>query len=89
MLNRIPETFFEAAGTVCGLTACASIAAQVHAEYISDAPSTLSPVYTTGFLVIFLFWALYGLRFRRPALWVTNGIACIMQTLLLSVIYFK
>ncbi len=89
MLNRIPETFFEAAGTVCGLTACASIAVQVHAESISDAPSTLSPFYTTGFLVIFFFWTLYGMRFRRPALWVTNGVASIMQTLLLIVIHIK
>lgn len=68
MLNRIPEAFFEAVGTVCGLTASASIATQVYAEYTSDAPSTLSPIYSTGFLVIFLFWTLYGVRFRRVAL---------------------
>lgn len=83
MLNRIPKSFFAAAGTLCGLAASACIAAQVYAEHTSAAPSTLSPVYASGFLVIFLFWTVYGLRFRRPALWLTNGIASVMQTLLL------
>ncbi|MBT3192707.1 MAG: hypothetical protein HN341_09155 [Verrucomicrobia bacterium] len=86
MINRIPETFFEAAGTVCGLTSSAIIATQVYAEYTSDSPSTLSPIYSTGFLVIFIFWTLYGVRFRRVALWLTNGIAVVMQTLLLITI---
>ena len=45
--------------------------------------------YAAGFVVIFLFWTLYGVRFRRVALWLTNGIAVAMQLLLLTVTALK
>lgn len=89
MLQRIPEKYFEVAGTGFGLFASLSIAFQIFAEYSSPNASTLSIGYVVGFLLIFGFWILYGLRFRRAALWVTNGIALIMQTLLLLVIPAK
>jgi hypothetical protein len=89
MLSKIPEKYFEMAGTVFGLVACISIATQVYAEYSTDTPSTLSILYASGFLVIFLFWAVYGFRFKRPALWLTNGIAVLVQTLLIIVISMK
>jgi hypothetical protein len=89
MLNRIPEKYFEIAGTVFGLLASVTIATQVYAEYTTDMPSTVSVIYVLGFLVIFLFWTIYGLRFKRPALWITNGIAVLMQAVLLLVILLK
>ena len=89
MLNRIPEKYFEAMGTVVGFVASLSIAAQVYAEYASDIPSTVSRVYVLGFLAIFVFWTIYGLRFKRPALWITNGVAVLAQMLLLIVILRK
>ena len=89
MLRKIPDRYFEAAGTVFGLVACLSIASQVWAEWSTDKPSTLSITYALGFLVIFAFWTLYGVRFRRAALWITNGIAVATQTLLLIVISLK
>ena len=88
MLKRIPDKYFEAMGTVVGFLASLSIAAQVYAEYMSEAPSTVSVVYVLGFLAIFVFWTLYGLRFKRPALWITNGIAVLAQGLLLIVVLF-
>ncbi len=89
MLNRIPDKYFEAMGTVVGFLASLSIAAQVYAEYSSETPSTVSKVYVLGFLAIFVFWTFYGLRFKRPALWITNGIAVLAQMLLLIVILCK
>ena len=89
MLDKIPEKYFEAAGTVFGLVACLSIATQVYAEFTTKTPSTLSILYASGFLIIFAFWSLYGFRFKRPALWLTNGIAVIMQVLLLVAISCK
>ncbi len=89
MLSRIPERHFEVAGTVFGVLASVTIATQVHAEYATRAPSTVSPIYATGFLVIFGFWTLYGIRFNRIALWLTNGIAALIQALLLLVIAMK
>lgn len=89
MLHKIPEVFFEAAGTICGLVACASIAAQVATELVTKTPSTESTTYAVGFLIIFIFWTLYGLRFKRPALWITNGMAVMIQSMLLVVIVTK
>ncbi len=89
ILQRIPDRYFEVAGMIFGLLACLSIALQVHAECSTDTPSTMSKSYVIGFLVIFAFWAFYGVRFRRAALWITNGIAVLMQTILLIVISFK
>jgi hypothetical protein len=89
MLNRIPEKYYEIAGTGFGLLASVSIATQIYAEYSTDTPSTVSPLYLSGFLVIFMFWTIYGLRFKRAALWLTNGIAVVMQALLLLVILLK
>jgi uncharacterized protein with PQ loop repeat len=86
MLNRIPDKYFEMAGTFFGLLASVSIASQIYAEYSSDATSTISPLYAAGFLIIFVFWTFYGIRFKRPALWITNGIAVITQALLLITI---
>ena len=86
MLTKISENVFEAMGTVVGLLASLSIAAQIYAEVLSQAPSTLSTLYASGFLLIFMFWTMYGLRFKRPALWITNGLATLMQIVLLVVI---
>jgi len=62
---------------------------QIHVEWISAAASSLSPGYLLGYLAIFIFWTGYGLRFRRTALWLTNGVAIGMQTLLLVLVLGK
>lgn len=86
MLRKIPERYFELAGVGCGFMGCATIATQVCTEVRIAGPSTLSPVYTIGFLLIFIFWTLYGVRFRRYALWLTNGIATVLQTVLVLIV---
>jgi hypothetical protein len=88
-LQKIPDKYFEIAGTGFGLLASVGIATQIHAEYTTETPSTVSVIYVLEFLVIFLFWTLYGFRFKRVALWITNGIAVLMQALLLLVILLK
>ncbi|MBT3294995.1 MAG: hypothetical protein HN919_21625 [Verrucomicrobia bacterium] len=89
ILQRIPDNYFEIAGTGFGLLASVSIAAQVHAEFTTHVPSTVSSAYAFGFFFIFAYWTVYGLRFKRPALWLTNGIASLMQILLLVAILRK
>ena len=89
MLDKISEKHFEMAGTAFGLLACVSIATQVYAEFSTKTPSTVSFAYALGFLVIFVFWTTYGIRFKRSALWLTNGIAVVMQALLLVAILVK
>jgi hypothetical protein len=88
-LTKIPDRYFEMAGTVVGLSASAFIALQVMAELRNPDPSTLSPAYVAGFLLIFSFWALYGFRFSRMALWLTNVIAVVLQAALLVIILMK
>jgi uncharacterized membrane protein len=89
MLQRIPEKYFEMAGLVIGLLAPLSIASQIYAEFATDSPSTLSLVYVLNFLVVFTFWTSYGWRFKRTAVWTTNGLAASMQVVLLVVISIK
>jgi len=89
ILEKIPDKYYEVMGIIVGLFASVSIGIQVFAEYSIDSSSTMSPFYTIGFLCIFIFWTIYGIRFRRVALWLTNGTAAFMQTLLLVIICLK
>jgi uncharacterized protein with PQ loop repeat len=89
IMKLVSDKRFEIAGTVFGLLASASISTQVYAEMATDRPSTVSVVYAAGFLIIFAFWTLYGIRFNRVAMWLTNGIATLVQAILVIVIVLK
>ena len=89
ILKKIPDQYYEVMGIIVGLFASVTIGMQVYTEYSTDAPSTMSLFYAIGFLCVFIFWTLYGIRFNRVALWLTNGIAVLTQTLLLLVIFLK
>ena len=84
--NSMP---WEIAGTLAGLVCCACVTMQIFKEHSSEARSSLSPGYTVGFLLIFMFWTFYGIRFGRAAVWVTNGIATLLQAVLLIVTMLK
>ena len=88
-LDFIPVSAFEAMGIVAGLSACFVVSVQVRKEYISKSPSSLSKVFLFGWLLIYMFWGLYGIRFEAVALWLTNGIAFILQILLCIVVLKK
>ena len=88
-MHTIPDNVFEVAGTIVGLSTSIFIAIQIHSELSNDKPSTLSVYYICGFMLIFLFWTIYGLRFKRIAMWLTNGIATLLQAMLLAVTLFK
>lgn len=83
-LSTIPERFFEATGMLVGFVGPVLIALQIRAEWRSAAPSTLSPVYLAGFLAVYFFWFLYGLRFGRFAVWFGNLIGVVLQAALLA-----
>ena len=89
ILEKVPEKYYEIAGVTAGLSASAFILLQVIAEIRSTLPSTLSLSYVFGFLVIFVFWGIYGLRFKRIAIWLTNFLAALLQAILLAVILLK
>lgn len=84
-LSKIPEKVFESTGSVIGIGALLLIVKQIHAEWVNPDATTLSPVFVAGFMVNYLFWCLYGIRFRRFAMWFVNGLAMILQLCLLIV----
>jgi hypothetical protein len=88
-VDRLGAAHWERAGVAMGLLACASIGSQLVHELSSPAPSSLGWQFLLGFAVIYAFWCLYGLRFRRPAIWLANGIASVLQLLLAAAAVFK
>ena len=88
-VDRIGDAQWERTGVVMGLLACASIASQLVHELSSPTPSSLSWPFLLGFAIVYAFWCLYGLRFRRPAIWLSNGIASLLQLLLTAAVVLK
>ena len=89
ILHFIPAALFETIGVFAGLTACFVVAIQVRKEYLSKMPSSLSTVFLIGWVFIYAFWGLYGIRFEAIALWLTNGIALILQLALCVIVINK
>ena len=88
-LDFIPITMFETLGVFAGLSACFVVAVQVRKEYISSEPSSISNTFLFGWIMIYAFWCLYGIRFDALAIWLTNGIAFSLQILLCIVVLRK
>ena len=88
-LDFVPANIFEALGTMAGLTSCAVIAVQLIKEWHDKKPSSLAMIYTVGWLLVFVFWTLYGIRFRALAIWLTNAIAFALQLGLLIIVLNK
>jgi len=87
-LQSIPEKAFEVAGSVVGFSGSVFIALQIRAELASTATS-ISPVFILGFLLNYTFWILYGIRFRRVAVWLVNAVAAVFQAGLLVLVLIK
>ncbi len=81
-VDRVREAYWERVGVLMGLLACVFIGSQVVHELASPVPSTLSWFFVLGFAVAYGFWFLYGLRFRRTAIWLPNGLAALLQAVL-------
>jgi uncharacterized protein with PQ loop repeat len=88
-VDRVGDAHWERVGLAMGLLACASIASQLVHELSSRTPSSLSWPFLLGFALVYAFWLLYGLRFRRVAIWLSNGVAVVLQLLLTVVAVLK
>ena len=88
-LTSIPTAVFEAIGTVAGLAACTVLLIQIIKEYKNNDKSSLSMPFVIGWIFIYLFWELYGIRFNAVAMYVTNAIAIVLQTLLFIIVLKK
>ena len=88
-IYNIPENIFESIGIAAGLSACLVIAIQVYKEFKFKGPSSLSNGFIFGWVFIYLFWCLYGIRFNTVALWLTNSITVMLQLTLCFVVIKK
>jgi uncharacterized protein with PQ loop repeat len=61
----------------------------VFKEFKSDQKSSLSLGYVVGWWLIFIFWFLYGLRFDALAITISNGLALIIQSILIFAVVQK
>lgn len=88
-LDFIPKSYFEIVGTMVGMFACTMVGYQALNEYRLKQPSSMSVPYLLGWIMIFLFWTLYGMRSRTVAILLSNGIATVLQILLTIIVVNK
>lgn len=88
-LQSLPESLFEITGLLIVFFVCFITAIQIVKEYNSKQISSLSLGYVIGWVFVYLFWFIYGIRFQTIALWVTNGLALILQIGLCIVVFRK
>ena len=43
----------------------------------------------SGFVFVYLFWFLYGIRFRHIGVWLPNLIAIVLQLILAAIVVLK
>lgn len=80
------DQYWDIAGIVFGGIGCLAILGQLLSEINLDGETSLSLSFVLGYVVVFGFWLFYGLRFKRPAIILTNAICFLLQATLLIVI---
>jgi len=88
-LRAISDTAWDNLGILVGCLACGTIGYQVIHEWRAHAPSSVSIWFVVGFLLVYLFWFLYGVRFGRRGIWLPNAVAAILQVLFAVVVLTK
>ena len=88
-LDFISKPIFEGIGIVAGVGVSLIILSQIIKEYQSDLESTLPLGFLFGWLGIYSFWCLYGIRMGTLAIWLTNGLAILLQLILCLVVLRK
>ena len=88
-LDFIPKNTFEVVGVVIGIMTCLVISFQLAKEWRDRNPSSMGITYVVGWLIIFIFWILYGVRFRAMAICLTNFVASLLQVGLLIIVLRK
>ena len=72
-----------------GAVGAISIGYQILHELRTPGVSSVSLWFVGGFLSIYAFWFLYGVRFSRPAIWASNAVATVLQIALGAVVVMK
>jgi len=88
-LLTISDTAWDNLGVLVGVLACGTIGYQVLHEWRTAAASSVSIWFVVGFLFVYVFWFLYGMRFGRRGIWLPNAVAAILQVLFAVVVLTK
>jgi uncharacterized protein with PQ loop repeat len=80
------DKYWDIAGIIFGGVGCLAIFGQLLKELKLSGETSLSLSFVIGYVVVFVFWLFYGLRFKRPAIILTNAVCLLLQTALLLVI---
>lgn len=88
-LRAISDRAWDNLGVLVGVLACGTIGYQVLHEWRTSGPSSVSIWFVIGFLFVYVFWFLYGVRFRRRGIWMSNAAAAILQILFLAAVLAK
>ena len=88
-LRAISDRAWDNLGVLVGVVACGSIGYQVLHEWRTSAPSSVSIWFVLGFLLVYLFWFLYGVRFGRRGIWLPNAVAAVLQVLFAAAVLVK
>jgi len=89
VLAAISDSVWDNLGVLIGLVACGTIGYQILREWQNPGPSSVSIWFVVGFLVVYTFWCLYGIRFGRRGIWLPNGVAAVLQVLFAAAILMK
>jgi hypothetical protein len=88
-LRAISDTWWDNLGVGIGGLACSVIGYQVLLEWRTPPPSSVSLWFVGGFFFVYLFWALYGVRFGRRGIWLPNAVAAALQVVFALVLLAK
>jgi uncharacterized protein with PQ loop repeat len=88
-LRALSDRTWDNLGVLVGVLACGTIGYQVFHEWRTPAPSSVSIWFVAGFLFVYVFWLLYGVRFQRRGIWLPNAVAAVLQVLFAAAILAK
>ena len=88
-LRALSDTTWDNLGVLVGVLACGTIGYQVWHEWRTPVPSSVSVWFVLGFLFVYAFWFLYGVRFGRRGIWLPNAVAAVLQVLFAATILMK
>ncbi|KZN40803.1 MULTISPECIES: hypothetical protein [Pseudoalteromonas] len=80
------ERYWDFAGILFGGIGAFALLGQLLNEINRHGESTLSMTFLFGYVVVFMFWLLYGVRFKRPAIVLTNLACLALQSMIVVVV---
>ena len=88
-LEKFSDNTWDRFGIFFGAVGCSTIGYQILHELRLPGPSSVSIWFVIGFFCVYLFWCLYGIRFRRRGIWLSNAVAAVLQLLFAAIVLAK